>query len=246
MEKEVPGLGHPVKTVALVIRLDIDRPYGRSPVHRHVLSRLGSDFYFPRVRAWGYLKELEEMLQLLNENHARAYVFFRRCTLPSAEVMKLLDQGGHEIGLHLENSRSFSTLAQEKGILERHIQRPVRTFSKHGSGGARYGYHHYAPYEPSRYLEWAGPGGFRLFLGNLEDPTLAPQQQANGVLSFPSAFWLEPHWRDTKAFTVEWLLDHARVRDIVLLVHPENVLGNPELTAAFKRLISSLDSRIFS
>jgi len=232
--------------VALVIRLDIDRPYGKNPLHRHVLSRLSSDFYCPRVPALGYLKELEEMLRRMNDKRARAYVFFRQCTLPSTRIMKLLEQGGHEIGLHLEDSRSFASFLEEKRALEQHVGKRVRAFSKHGSGGAKYGYHHHAPYEPQRYLEWARDGGLQLFLGNLEDPTLEAKQGPGGVLNFPSAFWLEPHWRDTVAFTVDWLMTHARNRDIVLLVHPENVLESPELTTAFDRLISSLETRIFS
>jgi peptidoglycan/xylan/chitin deacetylase (PgdA/CDA1 family) len=232
--------------VALIVRLDIDRPYGKRPVHRHILSRLGSDLYCPKIRALGYLKELEEMLRRLNEKRAQAHVYFRRCTLPSANVMELLEQGGHEIGLHLEDSRSFASFAREKGMLERHIGRRVRTFSKHGSGGARYGYHHFAPYEPQRYLEWARETGIRLFLGNLEDPTMPPERGLDGVLNFPSAFWLEPHWRDTTAFTIDWLMTHARNRDIVLLVHPENVLESPELSGAFDRLIGGLETKIFS
>lgn len=232
--------------MALIVRLDIDRPYGKSPLHRHVLSRLSSDLYCPRVPALGYLKELEDMLLRLNSKQARAYVFFRRCTLPSAPVMKLLEQGGHEIGLHLENSRSFTSFVEEKRVLEQHTGKPVRAFSKHGSGGARYGYHHYAPYEPQRYLEWARDGGVNLFLGNLEDPTLEPKQTPAGVRNFPSAFWLEPHWRNTAMFTVDWLMTNARNRDIVLLVHPENVLESSELTSAFDRLIGSLETRIFS
>ena len=160
--------------------------------------------------------------------------------------MKLIEQGGHEIGLHLEDSRSFTSFAREKAMLERHIGRRVRAFSKHGSGGAKYGYHHYAPYEPQRYLGWAHEGGIRLFLGNLEDPTLKPELGPDGVLNFPSAFWLEPHWRDTATFTIDWLMTHAQNRDIVLLVHPENVLESPELKEAFNRLIGGLETKIFS
>ena len=40
-------------------------------------------------------------------------------------------------------------------LLERHIGRSVTAVSKHGSGGAKYGLHHYAPYEPDEYVEWA-------------------------------------------------------------------------------------------
>ena len=184
------------------------------------------------------------MLDWLNQEQARSYVFFRRCTLPSAPILELLEAGRHEVGLHLENSRSFSTFAEEKQIVEHRVGKKVLAVSKHGSGSRRYGFHHYAPYEPERYIEWAERASMRLFLGNLEDPSLEPTRDGRGLMVFPSAFWLEPPWRDTKKFTVDWLLDHARHRDIALLVHPENVLADPGLVADFKKIIGMLGSCI--
>lgn len=185
------------------------------------------------------------MLTWLNEAGVRAYVFFRRCSLPSRSILASLDAGRHEIGLHLENSRSLSTFLEEIQIVEHHVGRKVRAVSKHGSGGPTLGFHHYAPYEPERYVEWAQQASMRLFLGNLEDPTLEPTKAANGLLVFPSAFWLEPSWRDTKKFTLDWLLERARSQDIVLLVHPENVLADPQLVSDFRRLVGTLESRVF-
>jgi len=231
--------------MSLIIRIDVDRPYGRHPAFRHILSRLSSDLYFPKVAGLGFLAELQTMLTWLNETGARAHVFFRRCTLPSRSILDLLDTGRHEIGLHLENSRSLTTFLEEKYIVESHTGRKVRAVSKHGSGGAKYGFRHYAPYEPEKYAEWAQRASMRLFLGNLEDPTLGPTKVGSELLVFPSAFWLEPSWRDTKKFTIDWLLDRARFQDIVLLVHPENVLGDPALAADFKRLTGTLESRVF-
>ncbi|MGH9357494.1 MAG: hypothetical protein ACRD10_15330, partial [Terriglobia bacterium] len=168
----------------------------------------------------------------------------RRCTLPSKPILELLETGRHEIGLHLENSRSFADFLEERHILERHAGRKVLSVSKHGSGGAKFGFHHYAPYEPEKYIGWARQASMRLFLGNLEDPSLEPAWVGGGLLAYPSAFWLEPPWRDTSEFTVDWLLDHARRRDVVLLVHPENVLAQPGLVADFKKLIGTLESTI--
>jgi hypothetical protein len=231
--------------MALIIRIDVDRPYGRRPLVRHFLSRLSSDLYFPKVAGFGFLAELQTLLVWLNEERARAYVFFRRCTLPSRSILELLDIGRHEIGLHLENSRSFATFLEEMQIVEHHLGRKVLALSKHGSGGARFGFHHYAPYEPERYVEWARQASMRLFLGNLQDPSLEPTKAGNDLLVFPSAYWLEPPWRDTKKFTLDWLLARARHQDIVLLVHPENVLADPVLIADFKKLIRTLEWRIF-
>src|ERR1700680_3151785 len=223
--------------MAVIIRIDVDRPYGIHPFMRHVLSRGSSDLYFPRIPAFGFLRELRDMLHWLNQAQARAYVFFRRCTLPSRGILDLIEQGNHEMGLHLEDSRSFNTFLAEKQIVERHIAKELLALSKHGSGGAKYGFHHHAPYEPDHYIAWAQQTSMRLFLGNLEDPSLQPADR--GVTVFPSAFWLERPWRDTEKFTVAWLLNEARNRDVVLLVHPENVLADSELSTQFKTIIQT-------
>ena len=233
------------RDMALIIRIDVDRPYGRSPLHRHVCSRVSSDFYLPRIEALGYLSELKTMLQWLNEASAQAYVFFRQCTLPSASVRQLLDAGRHEIGLHLEDSRSYETFHGEKLALESHLGRAVTSMSKHGSGGARFGRRHHAPYEPEKYLDWAGRSRMNVLFGNLEDPTLQPAPN-RGVQFFPSAFWLEPHWRDANSFPVDWLRKNAVNRDVVMLVHPENVMASAELAGDFRKLIGELDTAILS
>jgi len=232
--------------MALIVRIDVDRPYGKSPFLRHVFSRVGSDYYFPRIQAFGYLRELEVILEMLNAAKVRSHIFFRRCTLPSKAVFDLLDAGGHEIGLHLENSRSFDSFLHEKALLERFVGRPVVSVSKHGSGKHKYGFHHYAPYEPDNYIAWARQSGMKVFLGNLEDPTLPPFAKKGDLEVFPSAFWLEPSWRDTKRFPVEWLLANARDRDIVLLMHPDNVLAEPSLTRDLETLIRSLETRLLT
>jgi hypothetical protein len=205
---------------------------------------MGSDLYFPKVKAFGYLKELRVILQMLNERKAKAYIFFRRCTLPSKAILELICEGGHEIGLHLENSRSFDNFVTEKKIMERHIGRTVLAVSKHGSGGAKYGLHHYAPYEPEKYVEWARQSGMKLFMGNHEDPCMRPSIDETGFHAYPSAFWLEPAWRNTEVFTIDWLVAQASLLDTVLLIHPENVLADPALSEEFKHLLTSLDTRI--
>jgi len=231
--------------MAVIIRIDVDRPYGKGPLVRHLLSRCGSDLYFPRVPAFGYLRELDQMLRMLGEHDARAYVFFRRCSLPNERLREVLDRGRHEIGLHLENSRSFETFQAERRNLENYIGQSVSSFSKHGSGGEKYGLRHYAPYEPDRYVEWAQKDDMRVFFGNLEDPTIEPR--STGRFSwFPSAFWLEPGWRDQQKFSVDWLLRRGKETDIVLLVHPENVFEDSELTADFRKIVSTLESKILS
>jgi hypothetical protein len=232
--------------MALIVRIDVDRPYGRKPLLRHVLSRISSDYWLPKVEAWGYLNELNIILQMLNRAKAHSYAFFRRCTLPSRETLELLESGSHEIGLHLEDSRNFDTFLEEKQDLEKFIEKPVTSFSKHGSGGAKFGRLHHAPYEPEKYLDWGSKAGMKLFLGNLEDPTIDPKIDSNALRWFPSAFWLEPSWRDLTRFPVGWLVDNASKRDVVILIHPENVLASTELTEQFSHLINTLETKVLS
>ncbi len=227
--------------MALIVRIDVDRPYGKQGVVRHIASRIGSDYFLPRMEGLRYLDELKTILRILNANGKSAHVFFRKCTYPTPAVCELMDAGGHQFGLHLENSRSAETFREELSDLEQVLGRQVVEFSKHGSGRLHLGWHHYAPYEPERYIVWARQAGMRLFFGNLENPELKPVQEGE-LLYYPSAFWLEPFWRDTKNFPIEWLLREAVERDVVMLMHPDNVTSSAEIMREFLMAVERLET----
>ena len=232
--------------MALIVRIDVDRPYGREGFVRHVASRISSDYFLPQMRWLGYLDELKAILRILNANGKSAHVFFRQCTCPTPEVNELMEAGGHRFGLHLENSRSAETFTEELESLERRLGRRVVEFSKHGSGRLRLGRHHFPPYEPEKYLPWARESGMKVFFGNLEDPRLAPVKDGGDgeLLWFPSAFWLEPHWRDTRKFPIEWLLSEAQERDVVMLLHPDNVTSDPAIMREFLIALEKLETAV--
>ena len=229
--------------MALIVRIDVDRPYGKQGFVRHVASRIGSDYWLPRLESLRYLDELKTLLRLLEEQGRQAYVFFRKCTYPSSSVSELMRSGGHVFGLHLENSRSEETFREELDALEQALGHKVVSFSKHGSGQVRYGRHHYAPYQPERYLEWGAAAGMKAFFGNLEDPRMEPLQHG-GLLFFPSAFWLEPHWRNARQFPLAWLLDEAQRRDVTMLLHADNVMASPEILQEFLTAVETLETTI--
>lgn len=229
--------------MALIVRIDVDRPYGKQGILRHMASRIASDYYLPRMDRLRYLDELKTILGILSARGKQAFVFFRKCTYPTQDVCGMMEAGGHRFGLHLENSRSAETFHEELDWLQQKLGRRVEAFTKHGSGKARLGRHHFAPYEPAKYLDWGVQARLRFFFGNLEDPSLRPVQH-KGLLCFPSAFWLEPHWRDTSKFPIEWLLNEAGDRDVVLLLHPDNVTANPEIAREFLKAIESLDTTL--
>ena len=229
--------------MALIVRIDVDRPYGKQGFVRHVASRISSDYFLPRIAWLRYLDELKTILRILNANGKTAHAFFRKCTYPTPEVCELMEAGGHRFGLHLENSRSADTFHEELQSLEQKLGRRIVGFSKHGSGRLHLGRHHFPPYEPERYLPWGAQAGMKYFLGNLEDPELPPAQDGE-LLCYPSAFWLEPHWRDTKKFPIEWLLDEAQKRDVVMLLHPDNVTASPEITREFLMAVERLEAAV--
>lgn len=221
--------------MALIVRIDVDRPYGKQGFVRHVASRIASDYFLPRVGGLRYLDELKTILHILTANGKQAHVFFRKCTYPTPEILT----EDHIWGLHLENSRSEETFQEELSSLERRLGQKIVEFSKHGSGRLHLGRHHYAPYEPERYLPWAKRAGMKLFFGNLENPEMPPLQDG-GLQFYPSAFWLEPFWRDKKKFPIEWLLEEAQRRDVVMLLHPDNVTSDPEIMREFLIAVEKL------
>ena len=179
------------------------------------------------------------MLRLPNGKGLSAWLFFRKCTYPSLEVCNLIRAGGHGCGLHLEDSRSYETFEEELQSLQETLGEPVKAFSKHGSGRFQYGRHHYAPYEPLKYEIWGKRAGLSLFMGNREDPSEAPYTRG-ALTCYPSAFWLEPDWRDTQRFPLRWLLSAAQQRDIVLLLHPDNVISSLEIMREFLTVLENL------
>jgi len=229
--------------MALIVRIDVDRPYGKQGFFRHVASRVSADLYFPRWEWLRYLDELKTILRVLNANGQSAYVFFRKCSYPSAAVCELMEAGGHRFGLHLEDSRTEATFQEELGSIQKALGRRVEAFSKHGSGDMHLGLHHHTPYEPDRYLPWGREAGMKYFFGNLEDPRMLPTEEG-GLMCFPSAFWLEPPWRDKRKFPIEWLLREAKEREVVLLLHADNVTSSPEITREFHRAVENLECTV--
>jgi hypothetical protein len=224
--------------------MDIDRPYGKSTFIKHLASKMASEYYFPNISSLGFLEDLHQLLRLMNDKHVRSYVFFRKCGLPSEKTLDLIDQGKHVIGLHLENSRSFETFHAELKFLETYLGRQIVSFSKHGSGGYKYGFHHYAPYEPEKYTQWANHAGMKVFFGNSENPNIN-SFHVEKLQYFPSAFWLEPHWRDTGKFTIEWLLNESSKRDIVLLFHPDNIIADDKLYEDLNFILDNTKSVVY-
>ena len=76
-------------------------------------------------------------------------------------------------------------------------------------------------------MQYAKQSNLTYFLGNGENPD-ENEKNVDGILYFPSAFWLNRNYREDK-FTIDWLADESVSRKIVVLIHPEDIVSGTEL-----------------
>ena len=105
------------------IRIDVDYPYpsrARSFVYTAFGIRAGSD----------YLKNSKIVARMINESprEVRAYWFFTPKTIPDKQLLDLLNNGRHEIGLHIANN-PYSELK----LLRESTGRKIEYYTIHGT-----------------------------------------------------------------------------------------------------------------
>lgn len=116
-------VGHAKVKTLITLRVDVDYPYS---------SRLKSFIYTalnlkPRK---GYLRNSKIIASMVNESpkNVKAYWFFTPKTLPDYELLKLLKNDRHEIGLHIVND-PFGDLK----LLEKASGRKINYYTVHGT-----------------------------------------------------------------------------------------------------------------
>jgi len=204
--------------MALILRVDVDKPYGNSSLFKRILSKFSEDyitFYNPCL---GYLSHLEKLLQFCNENKINGYFYFRLCTFPSAKITELIQSGGHKAGLHTENTRSSESFENELHAIRKRSDLSINTFTKHGSGELKLGKYHYAPYEPEKYSEWAENSGCGFHFGNMIATSASDFDCKNNFYSH--MFWIDREYRKVTLKSVEEVIQIAKTRHVPVLIHP--------------------------
>ncbi|MGV3599483.1 MAG: hypothetical protein ACO1PI_16595 [Bacteroidota bacterium] len=222
--------------MALILRVDVDKPYGRHTLLRKVLSKIKED-YFPAlpIKA-GYLSHLKQFITFCNQHRVSGHFYHRISTAPDAETLNLQAKGGHITGLHLENSRSKETLKSELEELQRKVNGlKVDTFSKHGSGTYKLGKYHYAPYEPLKYKMWAKELGLKYFSGNGIAEKPEDLEDVDGY--YENLFWVEPYYRSPNFNKLADVVATAKNKDVVILIHPCNYLADKQTKEDFEMLV---------
>ncbi len=223
--------------MSLILRVDVDKPYGNASLTRSIASKLSEDYWFPdRIYKTRYLIHLAEFLGLCNKENIAGHIYFRMCTVPDEKIVELVKKGGHRIGFHAENTRSLETFSAEWNDFEEVVSpEKVSSFSKHGSGTLKLGKQHYAPYEPEKYKDWAMELNTRFYFGNGICKSIDDLIPKNDF--YPNMFWIEREYRDNSFSGFDQLLKIAKNKDVPVLIHPCNYERSRVVANDFKELI---------
>ena len=231
--------------MALILRVDVDKPFGNHTLPRKIISKIIEDYYGkPLLSAPQYLSHLKTFLENCNAKNVPGFIYHRICTCPNDEIINLLKVGGHKVGLHAENTTSYKTFSDEVDCLNSLLkdkQIEVDSFSKHGSGQLKLGKHHYPFYEPEKYLQWAKEKKISFYFGND-----IGKNESDFILQdsfFPSVFWIEREYRSQEFSSFEQLLNLAEKEDIGVLIHPCNYVTSKVVADDFNSLIELAKQR---
>lgn len=224
--------------MGLILRADVDKPYGHSNLLRRVASKLAEDYFsIPIIGSFKYLSHLVEFLEYCNEQHIPGFIYHRACTAPNKKVRELLVSGGHKVCFHAENTRNFKTFSEELNSFKEKVKPlQVESFTKHGSGVLKLGKYHYPPYEPEKYMDWSGKVHTGFYFGNGICKTENDLYSQNNF--FPNMFWMERDCRDAQFSDLQKLLDAAKKQDVVVLIHPCNFHTSKIVSDDFKLLVN--------
>lgn len=222
--------------MGLLLRVDVDKPYGHSNFFFKIISKLSEDLWFPRISII-YLFHLKYFLKYCNQNNVKGFFYHRMCTIPSNQIFNLLNKGNHKIGFHAENTRSLETFQNE---LEQFKSNPYcnkcDSFSKHGSGTFKLGKFHYPPYEEEKYLDWSKRLQIDFPFGNGIAENKEDFRTINNGF-FRNMFWIEPEYRSKKLSTIEEIIEIAKIQDVPVLIHPCNFYTYKEVRQEFEKLV---------
>lgn len=229
--------------MSLILRLDIDKPYGRSHLGEKLLSKFSEDVVEFKSEALGYLNHLEGFFDLLDSKEIKAFVYFRNCSSPTLKLKRRLIENGHRIGFHAEATQTESSFLEELWEFSSIVGIDVRDFSKHGSGSYKLGKRHYPAYEEEKYRSWSEKNELKFYFGN----GMWKNESASDLRSFyPDMFWVEPHYREKEVFDISWLEKNVKQSIIPLITHPENIYADQGTSDFFEMIINKFSEDFIS
>lgn len=218
----------------LVLRLDVDKPYGNHTLVRKISSKLVEETLF-NIKNRFYLDHVLWTIQLLQKLNIKCIFYFRNCTAPDLKVLNLLKQNGHSIGFHAENTSNEESFLEELTQFKLSVPNElIHSFSKHGSGVLKLGRYHYPPYEPDKYISWSKTHQIPFYFGN--DSLDEKNYQPIGSHFFPACFWLENEYRKADFNHIDQLFSIRNSNLIPIISHPESLLRSQEAVDSLMKI----------
>jgi len=220
----------------LVLRVDVDKPYGRNSLVEKIKSKLKEDYWFPESDLLNYLKSNESLLRFCNDQNVKGIFYFRNCTSPNKINKELLKKGNHQLGFHAENTKSFETFESEINLfIKNNKKMDLHSFTKHGSGNVTIGKNHYAPYEPEKYIKWSKKIRIRYLFGN----EICESEKSFDDKNFtPKMFWIHENYRNNSLNRIEQIAHIAKKTTVPIIIHPSNFVANEQVFNDFRQLVS--------
>jgi hypothetical protein len=206
-----------------ILRIDVDRAYENRILH---YMRVNQELFFG-LDSLGYLKSCKEVMKDLDDRGIKASIFFQPFTVPNKKFAEELMKGGHSVGLHAVHTKDYGDFSRDLNKISKRFDDMVYGFTKHGSGRFKLSRRHDLNYDTEKFIEYEKKSNLKYFLGNRENPE-EKEKIVDGILYFPSAFWLNRNYREDR-FTIDWLADESVDRNIIVLIHPEDVIAGTEL-----------------
>jgi hypothetical protein len=223
--------------MSLILRADVDKPYGRKGLIRKIASKLVEDYIGePWQASTIYLSHLALFLEYCNKSNIPGFICHRNCTRPNESITKLLQQGNHKVCFHAENTSSYEAFITELALFKNNTPDfNIESFTKHGSGKLKLGKKHYPPYEPEKYKEWALRAGMGYYFGNGTGVSLEELIPKNNF--FENVFCIENECESLTSEKLKLLMDIAKNQNVVVLIHPCNFHASKKVASYFMLLV---------
>jgi len=222
--------------MSVILRIDVDRAYENRILH---YMRVNQELFLG-IDSLGYLKSSKEVIKDLNDRGIKASIFFQPFTIPNKEFAHELIKDGHSVGLHAVHTEDYGDFSRDLNKISKRFGGKIYGFTKHGSGWLKLSRRHDPNYDAEKFIEYEKKSNLKYFLGNRENSE-EREKIIDGILFFPSAFWLNRNYRDDR-FTVDWLVDESVNRNIVVLIHPEDVVAGTELMRLeYERILEKVE-----
>ncbi|MEM2202652.1 MAG: hypothetical protein QW595_03360 [Candidatus Bathyarchaeia archaeon] len=196
----------------IILRHDVDDAFSVGSYFSKGLNYLSIKLgkIFPRSRSFGFLRDALNLFEREREIGIRATWFFRTLTRPFPEFKRELLSEGHEIAFHADRIENKEFFKKDLEYVAQGIK--ILGFSKHGNRGlpTPAGLGLGEVYNLSLYIRRAKEFGFLYFAGNDVNPT-DEFKVLDGIVVFPSAFWIAPGYMDDRKFTIDWQLQSTKI-----------------------------------